>query len=53
MNFRGEKAFCSTECRYRQIMMDEQKEKCSSTSVDVATPPYGNGQIFSTGILAI
>ncbi|XP_004243694.1 FCS-Like Zinc finger 13 [Solanum lycopersicum] len=51
--YRGEKAFCSTECRYRQIMMDEQKEKCSSTSVDVATPPYGNGQIFSTGILAI
>lgn len=51
--YRGEKAFCSTECRYRQIMMDEHKDKCSSRSVDVATSPYGNGQIFATGILAI
>ncbi|MCD9559781.1 hypothetical protein HAX54_018036 [Datura stramonium] len=50
--YRGEKAFCSTECRYRQIAMDDHKDKCSSelvsTSVDVAT-----GQIFATGILAI
>lgn len=51
--YRGEKAFCSTECRYRQIVMDDHKEKCSSRSVDVATSPYGNGQIISTGILAI
>ncbi|OIT28081.1 PREDICTED: protein MARD1-like [Nicotiana attenuata] len=54
--YRGEKAFCSTECRYRQIAIDEHKEKCSSEiarSVDVASSPYGNGQIFATGILAI
>ncbi|XP_060188942.1 FCS-Like Zinc finger 13-like [Lycium barbarum] len=55
--YRGEKAFCSTECRYRQIVMDDHKEKCSSEvvsrSVDVASSPYGNGQIFATGILAI
>ncbi|CAN4099182.1 unnamed protein product [Withania somnifera] len=51
--YRGEKAFCSTDCRYRQIMMDEHKDKCSSRSVEVATSPYGNGQIFATGILAI
>ncbi|KAK4355758.1 hypothetical protein RND71_024729 [Anisodus tanguticus] len=25
--YRGEKAFCSTECRYRQIVMDDHKEK--------------------------
>nr|XP_009598285.2 FCS-Like Zinc finger 13-like [Nicotiana tomentosiformis] len=54
--YRGEKAFCSTECRYSQIVMDEHKEKCSSEisrSVDIATSPYANDQIFSTGILAI
>ncbi|XP_060215646.1 FCS-Like Zinc finger 14-like isoform X2 [Lycium barbarum] len=54
--FMGEIAFCSTECRYRQIAMDEQKEKCSSDfsrSADIATSPYANGQIFSTGILAV
>ncbi|PHU28501.1 hypothetical protein BC332_00594 [Capsicum chinense] len=51
--YRGEKAFCSTECRYRQIVMDDHKEKCSSRSADVATSPYGNGQIFATEILAI
>ncbi|KAL0426761.1 UNVERIFIED_CONTAM: FCS-Like Zinc finger 14 [Sesamum latifolium] len=53
---RGEKAFCSTECRYRQIVMDERKEKCSSEAsrpVDVSTSPYANGQIFTAGILAI
>lgn len=53
---RGEKAFCSTECRYRQIVMDERIEKCSSEAsrpVDVSTSPYTNGQIFTTGILAI
>ncbi|XP_059316189.1 FCS-Like Zinc finger 14-like isoform X2 [Lycium ferocissimum] len=54
--YRGEIAFCSTECRYRQIVMDEHKEKCSSEfsrSADIATSPYANGQIFSTGILAV
>lgn len=51
--YRGEKAFCSTECRYRQIVMDDHKDKCSSRSVDVASSPYGNGQIFATGVLAI
>lgn len=54
--YRGEKAFCSTECRYRQIVMDEHKEKCSSKfsrSADIATSPYVNGQIFSTKILAV
>ncbi|KAM3359321.1 FCS-Like Zinc finger 13 [Capsicum galapagoense] len=51
--YRGEKAFCSTECRYRQIVMDDHKEKCSSRSADVASSPYGNDQIFATEILAI
>ncbi|XVF35168.1 hypothetical protein REPUB_Repub18cG0121700 [Reevesia pubescens] len=55
--YRGEKAFCSSECRSTQIMMDERKEQCrseSSRSAKVSTSPCNNtGQIFSTGILAI
>lgn len=55
--YRGEKAFCSTECRYRQMVMDERTEKCSSEAsrpAEVAgSPYYTNGQIFTTGILAI
>ncbi|XP_059432762.1 FCS-Like Zinc finger 13-like [Corylus avellana] len=54
--YRGEKAFCSTECRSRQIMMDERKEQCRSEaprSADVSSSPYTRGQIFSPGILAI
>ncbi|CAA3012884.1 uncharacterized protein LOC111411380 [Olea europaea var. sylvestris] len=55
--YRGEKAFCSTECRHRQIVMDERKEKkCSSEvsrSADLSNSPYTNDNIFSTGILAI
>ncbi|EOY30208.1 Zf-FLZ domain - like 10 [Theobroma cacao] len=54
--YRGEKAFCSTECRSTQIMMDERKEQCrseASRSAKVPSSPYNTGQIFSTGILAI
>lgn len=28
--YRGEKAFCSAECRCKQILTDERKEKCRS-----------------------
>ncbi|KAJ9183713.1 hypothetical protein P3X46_007528 [Hevea brasiliensis] len=54
--YRGEKAFCSIECRSRQIMMDERKEQCRSEiprSADVTSSPYTTSPIFSTGILAI
>ncbi|KAL8492565.1 hypothetical protein ACS0TY_023956 [Phlomoides rotata] len=57
--YRGEKAFCSAECRYRQMVADERKEKdkCGSeaarTVAEVVGSPYGNGQMFTTGILAI
>lgn len=59
--YRGEKAFCSTECRYGQMVLDERTDKCSSeasrpaTAVEVtAGSPYANGQVFSpAGILAI
>ncbi|GAV76245.1 DUF581 domain-containing protein [Cephalotus follicularis] len=54
--YRGEKAFCSTECRSSQIMMDECKERCrseTSRSADFSSSPYSRDQIFSTGILAV
>lgn len=54
--YRGEKAFCSNECRSTQIMMDERKEQCRADaprSADVASSPYTRDHIFSTGILAI
>lgn len=54
--YRGEKAFCSNECRSRQIMIDERKEQCRKEiprSADVSSSPYTTSPIFSTGILAI
>ncbi|XWS17520.1 hypothetical protein CRYUN_Cryun33cG0074700 [Craigia yunnanensis] len=55
--YRGEKGFCSSECRSTQIMMDERKEQCrseASITAKISTSPYNTtGQIFSTGILAI
>lgn len=54
--YRGEKAFCSQECRSSQILMDERKEQCrseASRSVEVSSSPYKRDQIFSTGILAL
>ncbi|XP_058729760.1 FCS-Like Zinc finger 14-like [Vicia villosa] len=51
--YRGEKGFCSTECRSSQIMMDERKERCGSEAVELSNSPYTRGQIFSTGILAV
>ncbi|KHN07883.1 FCS-Like Zinc finger 13-like [Glycine soja] len=54
--YRGEKAFCSPECRSSQITMDERKERCrseASRSVEMSSSPYTREQIFSTGILAL
>ncbi|XP_059637114.1 FCS-Like Zinc finger 14-like [Cornus florida] len=57
--YRGESAFCSEECRYRQIVMDERKEQyCSSLVSDSPYTAYSNAytdkaNIFSTGILAV
>jgi len=58
--YRGEKAFCSTECRYRQIVTDERTEQCcsseasrSTAAADGSNSPYTDGRIFTTGILAI
>lgn len=43
--YRGDKAFCSVECRCEQILMDEQMETFSPPSPFIAS--YG-GKIFST-----
>ncbi|ESW26554.1 hypothetical protein PHAVU_003G129000 [Phaseolus vulgaris] len=54
--YRGEKAFCSPECRSNQIMMDERKERCrseASRSVEMSSSPYTREHIFSTGILVL
>ncbi|XP_073308245.1 FCS-Like Zinc finger 13-like [Primulina huaijiensis] len=54
--YRGDKAFCSSECRYSQIVIDERKENCRSESsrpVEVSSSPLSNGHVFTTGILAI
>ncbi|KAH9294555.1 hypothetical protein KI387_040242 [Taxus chinensis] len=31
--YRGDRAFCSVECRWQQILADEQNEKCSSAAI--------------------
>lgn len=51
--YRGEKAFCSTECRSSQIMMDERKERCRSEASRSVELSSSREQIFSTGILAL
>ncbi|XP_020203064.1 FCS-Like Zinc finger 13 [Cajanus cajan] len=54
--YRGEKAFCSNECRSRQIMKDERKERCrseASRSVELSSSPYTRDHMFSTGIVAL
>ncbi|KAI3933915.1 hypothetical protein MKX01_028241 [Papaver californicum] len=54
--YRGEKAFCSSECRHRQIVSDERQEKCRSEASryrDISISPYsGGGQLFTAGITA-
>ncbi|KAK1264333.1 hypothetical protein QJS04_geneDACA013534 [Acorus gramineus] len=47
--YRGEKAFCSMECRYRQIVSDECQESCGS---EMSNSPYTMGRLFSTGVAA-
>ncbi|KAH9615262.1 hypothetical protein KSS87_010189 [Heliosperma pusillum] len=58
--YKGEKAFCSEECRQRQIGIDERKEKCrskASRSSNVSNSSYSytnrGGKLFSAGIVAV
>ncbi|KAH7656490.1 Zf-FLZ domain-containing protein [Dioscorea alata] len=52
--YRGEKAFCSVECRYRQIVNDECKEKCGSkVAPEIVSSPCSGGRLFFTGVVAV
>ncbi|KAH9618158.1 hypothetical protein KSS87_010156 [Heliosperma pusillum] len=59
--YRGEKAFCSEECRQSQICNEERKEQCkseASRTTNVSSSPYSytstrGGHIFSPGIMAL
>ncbi|KAJ7562297.1 hypothetical protein O6H91_03G062900 [Diphasiastrum complanatum] len=45
--YRGDKAFCSEECRHQQILVDERKEKCFLTALKMRTavqPTHSSGQ---------
>eukprot|EP00252_Welwitschia_mirabilis_P019069 TRINITY_DN4322_c0_g1_i1.p1 TRINITY_DN4322_c0_g1~~TRINITY_DN4322_c0_g1_i1.p1 ORF type:complete len:270 (-),score=25.61 TRINITY_DN4322_c0_g1_i1:967-1776(-) len=35
--YRGDRAFCSEECRYQQIVSDEKRERCASSSIKHST----------------
>ncbi|CAN6439727.1 unnamed protein product [Victoria cruziana] len=39
--YRGEKAFCSSECRYQEILFDEGMEKLKSSSFKSPAPIHG------------
>ncbi|KAE8675055.1 Oligouridylate binding protein 1B isoform 1 [Hibiscus syriacus] len=52
--YRGEKAFCSSECRSTQIMVDERKEQCKSAKNSrLGYDNSSSGQILWTEIFAI
>ncbi|TMW82680.1 hypothetical protein EJD97_005397 [Solanum chilense] len=52
--YRGEKAFCSAECRCTQISIDEHKEKCGSGAIkslsDYSVSPCSGPMQFFTGV---
>jgi len=51
--YRGEKAFCSTECRYQQISIDERKEKCGSMKpLEYSVSPCSGPMQFFAGVAA-
>ncbi|KAI3915164.1 hypothetical protein MKW98_011509 [Papaver atlanticum] len=51
--YRGEKAFCSTECRYQQIAADERKDKKRPHRRNSVSRSSYDDHIFSPGIMAI
>ncbi|KAK6147477.1 hypothetical protein DH2020_018389 [Rehmannia glutinosa] len=51
--YRGEKAFCSAECRFSQISIDEQKEKChSGARKEYSVSPCAGTLQFFAGVAA-
>ncbi|ERN12550.1 hypothetical protein AMTRI_Chr01g136510 [Amborella trichopoda] len=53
--YRGDKAFCSVECRCQQILSDELKEKCGSEALkplDASDSPCSAPKLFYAGVAA-
>ncbi|PRQ36995.1 putative Zf-FLZ domain-containing protein [Rosa chinensis] len=52
--YRGEKAFCSTECRDKHIRSDNYKEKCRSEAIKSldysVSSPCSSPLVFSAGV---
>ncbi|MCE3217232.1 hypothetical protein HAX54_011198 [Datura stramonium] len=51
--YRGDKAFCSSECRFKQISIDEHKEKCGSRAMKspkCSAPPCSGPMQFFAGV---
>ncbi|KAK4428496.1 FCS-Like Zinc finger 6 [Sesamum alatum] len=47
--YRGDSAFCSSECRQQQMTQDERKEKCSLASKKGAATTAVGAQVSATG----
>ncbi|KAF8783804.1 hypothetical protein HU200_000242 [Digitaria exilis] len=53
--YRGEKAFCSTECRCHQMLMDDRAENCGSEALrasDYSVSPHSAPMAFSPTVAA-
>lgn len=53
--YRGEKAFCSAECRYKQMSVDEHKEKCGlgvMKPLEYSVSPCSGPMQFLAGVAA-
>ncbi|KAL5974214.1 hypothetical protein ACLOJK_030877 [Asimina triloba] len=53
--YKGDKAFCSVECRCKQILSDEHKEKCVSGTLkpfDCSVSPCSAPRLFTAGVAA-
>ncbi|KAG6529279.1 protein MARD1-like [Zingiber officinale] len=52
--YRGEKGFCSTECRYKQMIIDEKQEIYGSQTIKKLTEmprsPFAAGENFFPGL---
>ncbi|KAH7572505.1 hypothetical protein ACOSP7_015680 [Xanthoceras sorbifolium] len=51
--YRGEKAFCSAECRDKQIRSDDHKDKCGSEArkpLDYSISPCSGTQVIFAGV---
>ncbi|KAK9097677.1 hypothetical protein Syun_024722 [Stephania yunnanensis] len=52
--YRGDQAFCSVECRCKQILRDERKDSygASKKSLDCAASPCSAPTLFAAGVAA-